>query len=112
MPRGFGLVARGGGCLLVEALAEHGGVGAVRRAEGVVHVHVAQLRQRRAELLHLVLVGLDLLARRVDALALLLDLSKRERVRTRGGSYESFALAQPNSGLPGFFDMTRFFSIC
>merc|ERR1719335_1189128 len=55
--------------LRVEALANHARVPAVRRAERVVHVDVAERAEALAERLHLGGVGLDLLARRVHALA-------------------------------------------
>jgi hypothetical protein len=49
-------------------------VGAVGRAKGVVDVHVAELGEAGAEGGNLVLVGLDLVALGVLALALLLNV--------------------------------------
>ncbi|KAI3485128.1 hypothetical protein L1887_51565 [Cichorium endivia] len=54
--------------------ADHGRVGTVGSAEGVVDVDVTELGEAGAELLHLGGVGLDLFAGLVGALALLLDV--------------------------------------
>mmetsp|Transcript_57446 Transcript_57446/g.136768 ORF Transcript_57446/g.136768 Transcript_57446/m.136768 type:complete len:436 (-) Transcript_57446:19-1326(-) len=60
------------GALHGVALAHHGAVPAVRRAEGVAAVNIRQLRQRGTELLGLLLVGLDLVSVLVHTLALFL----------------------------------------
>mmetsp|Transcript_14825 Transcript_14825/g.34080 ORF Transcript_14825/g.34080 Transcript_14825/m.34080 type:complete len:405 (-) Transcript_14825:16-1230(-) len=62
------------GALHLVALADHGAVRAVGGAERVVAVDVRQGLQRRAELGDGLLVGLDLVAVLVDALALLLKV--------------------------------------
>mmetsp|Transcript_56425 Transcript_56425/g.147063 ORF Transcript_56425/g.147063 Transcript_56425/m.147063 type:complete len:432 (-) Transcript_56425:63-1358(-) len=100
------------GALHLVALAHHGAVGAVCGAEGVVAIHVRERLQRRPESRHRVLLCLDLVPLRVDALALLLDVEAevlQEDHRPRGGigadllNLRTNAIAAESHGLAELF---------
>mmetsp|Transcript_24291 Transcript_24291/g.76681 ORF Transcript_24291/g.76681 Transcript_24291/m.76681 type:complete len:426 (-) Transcript_24291:71-1348(-) len=93
------------GALYVKTLANHGAVRAVGGAKGVVAVDVRELADGRAELGDLVLVRLHLVALRVHALALLLDmkaqvLQQEDRAgrRIRAGRLDLSAAAVRQEG--------------